>query len=68
MPAGTVGVEATFDHQPTKLTGKAFTVHGDIPYFALVKPEGATVDWKLATVICRDAGGKVVGTLYFSAP
>jgi hypothetical protein len=68
VPAGTVSVEATFDNQPTKLTGKAFTVHGDIPYFALVKPGGAKPDWKLATVICRDADGKVVGTLYFNAP
>ena len=68
VPAGTVSVEATFDNQPTKLTGKAFTVHGDIPYFALVKPGSAKPDWKLATVICRDADGKVVGTLYFNAP
>lgn len=68
VPAGTVSVEATFDDQPTKLTGKAFTVHGDIPYFVLVKPDNAKPDWKLATVICRDADGKVVGTLYFNAP
>ncbi|MEY9935308.1 hypothetical protein ABH926_009983 [Catenulispora sp. GP43] len=68
VPAGTVSVEATFDDQPTKLTGKAFTVHGDIPYFVLVKPDTAKPDWKLATVICQDSDGKVVGTLYFNAP
>lgn len=68
VPAGTVSVEATFDSQPTKLTGKTFTVHGDIPYFALVKPGSGKPDWKLATVICRDAEGKIVGTLYFNAP
>lgn len=68
VPAGTAGVEATFDDQPAKLTGKVFTVHGDVPYFALVKPDPAKPDWKKATVRCLDADGKEIGKLYFAAP
>jgi hypothetical protein len=68
VPAGTARVEATFDdHSPT-LTGKTFTIQGDIPFFALVKPDSSKPGWKTATVRCLDAGGKEVGRLYFSAP
>jgi hypothetical protein len=68
VPAGTARVEASFDDQPAKLTAKVFTVHGDIPYFALVKPDSAKPDWKIATVRCLDKDGKETGKLYFAAP
>ncbi|GAA1961328.1 hypothetical protein [Catenulispora subtropica] len=67
VPAGTATVEATFDDQSAPLTGKVFTVHGDIPYFALVKP-GAQPAWKKAKVRCLDATGKEVAKLYFATP
>jgi hypothetical protein len=65
---GTASVEASFDDQPTKLTAQVFTVHGDVPYFALVKPDSVKPDWKMATVRCLDKDGKELGKLYFAAP
>ena len=68
VPLGTATVEARFDDQPATLTARTFTVHGDVPYFALVKPESAKPDWKTATVRCLDADGKEIGKLYFAVP
>jgi hypothetical protein len=68
VPVGTVTVQATFDDHSPELTTKAFTIHGDVPFFALVTPDSATPGWKTATVRCLDAGGKELGKLYFTAP
>jgi hypothetical protein len=65
---GTAKVEIRFDDQPAELTAQVFTVHGDVPYFALVKPGSAKPDWKTATAWCLDKDGKELGKLYFAAP
>jgi hypothetical protein len=65
---GTVSVEATFDDDSAKLTGKVFTVKDGTQYFALLKTDPAKPTWKLATVRCLDASGKELGKLYFMAP
>lgn len=65
---GTVSVEASFDDQSPEITAKVFTVHDNVPYFALVKPGSASPDWKTATVRCPHANGKELSKLYFVAP
>lgn len=67
VPSGTASVQAVFDDHSPELTAKTFTIHGDVPFFALVKPDSAKAAWK-ATVRCLDASGKELATLYFIAP
>lgn len=68
VPPGTASVEATFDNDPAKLSAKVFTVEGDVPYFAILKPDTAKPAWTLATVRCLGSDGKELGKLYFAAP